>query len=389
MGLLISRFRKQPTIKEKLQTLVKDIKDIEEFQLYTQKRQKNLVGRFIIFSVIIFISAAVTFYFLYLPERTLERILYIIPFVVFPFLITSLKRVISWYFSRKIKRDEIRLAKLKEEKKKLLDEVMDKETYKNAKEILEKFAPEQLQKESAMTMVAKPNPVVRPVPTAPQPGAQELRRRTVGPFPTPQPNIQQATPGWRALPPGATQVTPFQQRPSLPSGPPLPRPVLPRERGVMDRLVEFIVGDGPSNRYALVCRQCASHNGMALQEEFEYLAFRCCYCFTWNPARKQRPQAPLLPTSASSQEDDGESSPSTASSEAGDEVVTPEQPHDSEAAQSSPATDKPTEEVPDVTETAAESPIESMETKQETEPPLTEAEITAQVTTENPQQQES
>jgi Predicted integral membrane zinc-ribbon metal-binding protein len=57
----------------------------------------------------------------------------------------------------------------------------------------------------------------------------------------------------------------------MPSGPPMPRPVLPRDRGVMDKLVEFIVGDGPANRFALICRQCASHNGMALQEEFEYL----------------------------------------------------------------------------------------------------------------------
>ena len=32
-------------------------------------------------------------------------------------------------------------------------------------------------------------------------------------------------------------------------GPPLPRPVIPRERGVMDRVVEYLVGDGPSNRY--------------------------------------------------------------------------------------------------------------------------------------------
>ena len=37
---------------------------------------------------------------------------------------------------------------MREEKKKLLDDVMDKETYKVAKEILEKFAPEQLRKSS-------------------------------------------------------------------------------------------------------------------------------------------------------------------------------------------------------------------------------------------------
>jgi len=34
---------------------------------------------------------------------------------------------------------------------------------------------------------------------------------------------------------------------------------------------------------------------MALREEFEYIAYRCCYCFYWNPARKQRPVAPRLP----------------------------------------------------------------------------------------------
>uniref|UniRef100_A0A672NSW4 Endoplasmic reticulum junction formation protein lunapark n=1 Tax=Sinocyclocheilus grahami TaxID=75366 RepID=A0A672NSW4_SINGR len=48
-------------------------------------------------------------------------------------------------------------------------------------------------------------------------------------------------------------------------------------------------------RYALICQQCFSHNGMALKEEFEYAAFRCAYCYFMNPARKTRPQAPRLP----------------------------------------------------------------------------------------------
>merc|ERR1711983_619044 len=97
-------------------------------------------------------------------------------------------------------------------------------------------------------------------------------------------------------------------------GPPLPRPVMPRERGYMDRGVEYLVGDGPHNRYALICRQCQSHNGMALKEEFEYIAYRCAYCHYWNPARKQRPTAPKLEatrpqvsTESSSSEDESES----------------------------------------------------------------------------------
>lgn len=33
-----------------------------------------------------------------------------------------------------------------------------------------------------------------------------------------------------------------------PPGPPLARPVLPRERGALDRVIEYLVGNGPQNR---------------------------------------------------------------------------------------------------------------------------------------------
>lgn len=55
------------------------------------------------------------------------------------------------------------------------------------------------------------------------------------------------------------------------------------------QMVEYLVGDGPNNRYALICSQCHSHNGMALRDEFEYLNFRCAYCYHLNPARKKKP----------------------------------------------------------------------------------------------------
>lgn len=42
---------------------------------------------------------------------------------------------------------------------------------------------------------------------------------------------------------------------------PLPRAILPRERSVLDKMVDYLIGDGPSNRYALICKQCCGHNG--------------------------------------------------------------------------------------------------------------------------------
>ncbi|RXM30888.1 Protein lunapark [Acipenser ruthenus] len=212
-----------------------------------------------------------------------------------------------------------KLEELKAQKKKILEEVMEKETYKTAKLILERFDPDSKKKnEQELAAVAGP-------PVTPRPG-QELRQRNVSqknPVPAtpinpnqgvphppatpsaPSPTSAPGGPPERTLAMAAAQqnlmrrsMSPGTPVPGMglhPPGPPLARAILPRERGVMDRVVEFLVGDGPQNRYALVCQQCFSHNGMALKEEFEYVAFRCAYCYFLNPARKTRPQAPRLP----------------------------------------------------------------------------------------------
>lgn len=66
---------------------------------------------------------------------------------------------------------------MKTEKKKLLDQVMETETYKKAKDILEKFAPEQLRKSGADGMDLT---VVTPLKS------QTLKHRL--PSSTPQPS---------------------------------------------------------------------------------------------------------------------------------------------------------------------------------------------------------
>ncbi|CAB3372887.1 Hypothetical predicted protein [Cloeon dipterum] len=304
--------QKNITSKERLQLISKDISKIESFKLHTQQKQRAVVGRVILFSVLLIILAASALYFWALPDRTIEKILYLAPFLLSPFLIVFLKRIINWYYARQITHNEIKLMRLKDEKKKLLEQVMDTETYKNAKEILEQFAPEQLRKENlqqqqqqsvAPKMTPQTQALARTSANTLQSAQllnQELRRRTMTPLP---PQI-----AGQPLAQPQPQQMPY---PALPQRPQMARPILPRERGVMDKIVEFIVGDGPGNRFALICKQCASHNGMALQEEFEYLAFRCCYCFSWNPARKQRPPAPLLCLPSAPSELEGESSPSS------------------------------------------------------------------------------
>ncbi|XP_047458077.1 endoplasmic reticulum junction formation protein lunapark-B isoform X2 [Mugil cephalus] len=317
MGALISRWKTKPTTVDQLESLDKEIKELEEFRAKNQRLQKLWVGRLLLYSSVLYLLTSLAVYCLYLPEQWLQRIAMALPFFIYPVLVWFIRKLLIFLFSKRTERNSDKLEDLKAAKKKILEEVMETETYKNAKLILERFDPEAKKKAELES-----TPVRSQI--TPRPG-QEIRQRGVAmrPMPMGTPSGMMMTPPPGARPmmgPGGTPVapggppersamsasvlqgavprTPCSPIPGVglhPPGPPLARPILPKDRGAMDRVIEYLVGDGPQNRYALICQQCYSHNGMALKEEFEYLAFRCAYCYFLNPARKTRPQAPRLP----------------------------------------------------------------------------------------------
>lgn len=182
--------------------------------------------------------------------------------VIFLFRIyLILQRFIPWYFSRGILEYREKLKKLREEKKKILENVRETEPYNKAKTILEKYEGPQNEP-----------PRQKPVPigggSQPQPrGAPSYQKMPITPFPG-QP---------RGPSPGAGQIN---NRPMMPPPPyqayqqqqqfPVGRPPAMRERGAFDRVLDYIVKDGPENRMALICRRCGAHNGLCLQDEFDF-----------------------------------------------------------------------------------------------------------------------
>ncbi|NWQ75011.1 LNP protein, partial [Columbina picui] len=309
----------KPSTIEVLEKLDKEIQALEEFREKNQRLQKLWVGRLLLYSSLLYLINCLIVYLWYLPDEWTERLIMTLPFFAFPLIIWFIRTLLIFFFSKRTKRNNDELEDLKSQKKKILEEVMEKETYKTAKLILERFDPESSAKEAELPSAG--------TSAIPRPG-QEIRQRTTAqrnasppPPATPKqdsaksvvpasPHVQRDTPALSG-PPERTPVPSLQSNvlprhpgspatsvPGMglhPPGPPLARPILPRERGIVDRVIEYLVGDGPQNRYALICQQCFSHNGMALKEEFEYIAFRCAYCFFLNPARKTRPQAPRLP----------------------------------------------------------------------------------------------
>ncbi|KAA8583503.1 hypothetical protein FQN60_014711 [Etheostoma spectabile] len=316
---------------------MKEIKELEEFRTKNQRLQKLWVGRLLLYSSVLYLLTSLVVYCLYLPEQWLPRLAMTLPFFIYPVLVWLIRKLLIFLFYKRTERNNDKLEDLKASKKKILEEVMETETYKNAKLILERFDPEAKRKAELESTPVRPQMTPRP--------GQEIRQRGVAMRPMPM----MGTPAGMAMTPlpgagprygpggtpvdmsvslshvavptefvplsapggppersalsasalqGAVPRTPCSPIPGVgmhPPGPPLARPILPKDRGAVDRVIEYLVGDGPQNRYALICQQCFSHNGMALKEEFEYLAFRCAYCYFLNPARKTRPQAPRLP----------------------------------------------------------------------------------------------
>nr|ABS70797.1 lunapark a [Haplochromis burtoni] len=320
MGAAVSRWRAKPSTVEILEGIDKDIQVLEEYSEKNQRQLKIWVGRLLLYSSLLYLITCVVVYFWYLPEQLMGRLILSLPFLIVPLLVWLLRKLLIKIFSRRTEKNNEKLEDLKAEKRKILEEVMETETYKNAKMILERFDPDSkknIELEStpvAPQITPKPGQELRHrnvIPKAPpvvvNPASEAAARPPLASRPTYPGRSSHSAPGGppeRSLSAIAAQqslmrkpVTPGTPVPGVgmhPPGPPLARPVIPRERGAMDRVIEYLVGDGPQNRYALICQQCLSHNGMALKEEFEYIAFRCAYCYFLNPARKTRPQAPRL-----------------------------------------------------------------------------------------------
>lgn len=230
----------------------------------------------------------------------------------------------AWYFQRKVNSNSEQLAELRAEKRQLLDQVKTKETYKDAVEILQRFGGNDKSFSTSFSTTPNRNNVSPPnssmnntkimVNTSTNmtpstsafktPAARQLMNVNAN-ISALQHRMNSQTPHSLISPSAVSAVRSIKRT---------PYPIIDStQKSVVDKMVDYLIGDGPSNRFAMICQQCFKHNGMkelhksfypiiffiylgmALQEEYEFAAFRCAFCNFFNPAKKCRPTAPRLP----------------------------------------------------------------------------------------------
>ncbi|KAI1898151.1 hypothetical protein AGOR_G00069400 [Albula goreensis] len=174
MGAVVSRWRAKPSTVDVLEGIDKDIQALEEFREKNQRLLKLWVGRLLLYSFLLFLITSIVVYFWYLPQQLTGRLILALPFIAFPILVWFLRKLLIAVFSKRTERNNEKLEDLKSQKRKILEEVMETETYKNAKMILERFDPESKKKVQEL----ESTPFGPQMPSRP---GQELRQRNVTP----------------------------------------------------------------------------------------------------------------------------------------------------------------------------------------------------------------
>ncbi|RKP39156.1 hypothetical protein BJ085DRAFT_13083, partial [Dimargaris cristalligena] len=216
-------------------------------------REKKWVVVFLIYSMFGYAVYAMVFYaYLNQPHEPLQTWLYqFAPIPLGPLVIFYSRRLIQLWYRRRQASQEAYIVSLKEKQRTKVEELKKKTAYYSTRNLLERYD---------LPPTSPRNPS--------SPPASGLGPQAGGPMNRPVNSVSFPPRG----PPGSFAG------PHLP-----PNSASPMSRPWYDKLVDKIVGDeGPETKYALICRNCFAHNGLALPEEIQSIQYVCPKCGFFN-----------------------------------------------------------------------------------------------------------
>lgn len=190
-----------------------------------------------------------------------------------------LKSLVAWYFQRKVNSNSEELAELRNEKRQLLDQVKTKETYKDAIEILQRFGGND-------KSFSSPSITNTPVRNTNSPINNMNNTKMMVNTSTNMTPLSSTfkTPAARQLMNVNSNISALQHRMNSQGQTPFfdgnrslmapssvsairsmkrtPYPMIDNtQKSVVDKMVDYLIGDGIGNRFAMICQQCYKHNG--------------------------------------------------------------------------------------------------------------------------------
>ncbi|CAI9286531.1 unnamed protein product [Lactuca saligna] len=238
------------------------------------KRWRRTARDIIAFSVL-FEIAAIGYAITTTRSVNLEwntRALRVLPMFVLPVLSWALYCGLQSFKTFRDQRDERSLEKLRAERQKKINELKDRTNYYNTQQLIQRYDSDPAAKAAAASVLASK--------LGAESGLQSsgLRRRNTLEGRSPGSGSNSEKEGFQYAGSEVSEI-------SLPSELVVehsPVTISPQDGGWIARLAALLVGEDPTQSYALICGNCHMHNGLARKEDFLVITYYCPHCHALN-----------------------------------------------------------------------------------------------------------
>uniref|UniRef100_A0AC34GU44 Endoplasmic reticulum junction formation protein lunapark n=1 Tax=Panagrolaimus sp. ES5 TaxID=591445 RepID=A0AC34GU44_9BILA len=286
-----SVFSKKVEPKDELASVVEKIKDADQ-AIISLNQQEYTVANYSMIAILVGVSAMGIKVLIDTPGLHLGLVaggVVIVSALLYIFFRICLKKYYNYRTSRQGNRKNL----LTQHRSEILKEIKENLPFKQAREIILKYGTEDDLTSDEVNDKSPPKPSqIIPASTPMSKNIAPITATPINARPPPGAKMPQSVPpiggsGDSKMPLNMSQFkTPI-------------RPFPGAARTPIDRIIDFVVGDGPNNRYALICKRCQTHNGMALPEEFLSLSYKCFNCDFVNPSKRTQTRDPALSSTGS------------------------------------------------------------------------------------------
>ena len=269
-----------------LEGLEAEISELSSRRASKFAQHRQLVRSLVLYSSASFVCLCGVMYVL---AAQYSRPVVITPIVVFPVVVVLVKRAFDAMFDRSVRHDDRILARLEAQKERMLEELIESTKFTQTRQLIDKFA----KKAPGSAMTAQQQHMARQQQQMRQQQQLQAAASSNNTPRKPTPAGSQSTPSSSVSPAVSTRTSSFTPpQPTLPGllpGQPYVTPAdiqrfhrtdvqRPAHRSAVDKVIDFALGDGPNNRYALICASCFTHNGLVKEDDLDSVRYRCVMC---------------------------------------------------------------------------------------------------------------
>nr|XP_043619464.1 uncharacterized protein At2g24330-like [Erigeron canadensis] len=303
----VFRLRSGDDFEKRLQFISK-----EEATLLSRIKRRSLRWRITARNLIIFsfLLEVVAVGYAIVTTRTVDldwrmRSLRVLPMFLLPALSFALYYGLSSFTKYCDHRDQKTLEKLRAERQAKIDELKERTNYYITQQLIQKYDPDPAAKAAAASVLAsklgadsglkvylgdesQSNQYAagKSSDVEVQQSTGGLRKRNQSTSRSPRSNAAPLTDQNEAAEISQhSQLVVDHHNPTASGG---------QDGGWVARIAALLVGEDPTQSYALICGNCHMHNGLARKEEFPFITYYCPHCHALNKPKNSAPPSDTM-----------------------------------------------------------------------------------------------